>query len=47
MVRLCEVFKEPAKFAGAIEVAGWVRTARESKTVGFIELADGLSLIHI
>ena len=41
MVRLCEVFKEPAKFAGAIEVAGWVRTARESKTVGFIELADG------
>ena len=41
MVRLCEVSKDPAKFAGPIEVAGWVRTVRDSKAVGFIELADG------
>lgn len=41
MVRLCEVFKDPAKYAGPIEVAGWVRTVRDSKAVGFIELADG------
>ncbi|MEA5060759.1 MAG: asparagine--tRNA ligase [Candidatus Pelethousia sp.] len=41
MVRLCEVSKDPARFAGPIEVAGWVRTVRESKAVGFIELADG------
>ncbi len=41
MVRLCEVSKDPAKYAGSIEVAGWVRTVRDSKAVGFIELADG------
>lgn len=41
MVRLCEVSKDPAKFAGPIEVAGWARTVRDSKAVGFIELADG------
>ena len=41
MVRLCEVSKDPAKYAGPIEVAGWVRTVRDSKAVGFIELADG------
>ena len=41
MVRLCEISKDPAKYAGPIEVAGWVRTVRDSKAVGFIELADG------
>ena len=41
MVRLCEVSKDPAKYAGPIQVAGWVRTVRDSKAVGFIELADG------
>ena len=26
---------------GALKVAGWVRTVRDSKTFGFIELNDG------
>ena len=41
MVRLCEVSKDPSRYAGPIEVGGWVRTVRDSKSVGFIELADG------
>ncbi|MBQ9832330.1 MAG: asparagine--tRNA ligase, partial [Clostridia bacterium] len=28
-------------FAGNIEVAGWIKTVRNSKNVGFIELTDG------
>ena len=41
MVRLYELHKAPEKFAGAIEVSGWVKTSRESKSVGFVELSDG------
>ena len=47
MVRLCEIFKEPAAYAGPIQVAGWVRTVRDSKAVGFIELADGSSFKNV
>ena len=41
MIRLCELNKEPAKYAGEVEIAGWVRTVRDSKNIGFIELSDG------
>ncbi|MCR5611680.1 MAG: asparagine--tRNA ligase [Clostridiales bacterium] len=41
MVRLYELHKAPEKFVGKIEVSGWVKTSRESKSVGFIELSDG------
>ncbi|MBO4563295.1 MAG: asparagine--tRNA ligase [Clostridia bacterium] len=41
MVRLYELHKAPERFAGDIEVSGWVKTSRESKSVGFIELSDG------
>ena len=41
MVRLYELHKAPEKFVGPIEVSGWVKTSRESKSVGFIELSDG------
>ena len=42
MVFVKELYRETSKYAGKeIEVAGWVRTARESKTFGFIELNDG------
>lgn len=41
MVRLCELVRCPEKHAGAITVAGWIKTARASKTIGFIELTDG------
>jgi len=33
--------KDPAAYTGPIRVCGWVKTVRESKTTGFIELTDG------
>ena len=41
MVRLYELNKAPEKYVGKTEVSGWVKTSRESKSVGFIELSDG------
>ena len=41
MRRLYELHKCPEKYVGDIEVSGWIKTARESKNVGFIELGDG------
>ena len=41
MVRLYELHKAPEKYEGAIEVSGWIKTSRESKSVGFVELSDG------
>ena len=41
MIRLYELNKDPAKYAGEVEIAGWVRTVRDSKNIGFIELSDG------
>ena len=32
---------DPASYAGPITVCGWVKTVRESKTTGFVELTDG------
>ncbi len=41
MVRVYELNKDPQRYVGEIEVGGWVKSARESKTIGFISLADG------
>ena len=41
MTELREVFKDPAKFAGDIEVVGWIRNNRGSNKFGFIDLNDG------
>ena len=41
MVDLREVFKDPSKYAGPIEVEGWIRNNRGSNKFGFIELNDG------
>ena len=41
MVKLSELQKSPESFAGDVSVCGWVRTFREGKTMGFIELTDG------
>lgn len=41
MVRLCELVRCPEKYEGTVSVAGWIKTARASKTIGFIELMDG------
>ncbi|MBR4434646.1 MAG: asparagine--tRNA ligase [Clostridia bacterium] len=43
MVKLFELNNDPSAFVGKIEVSGWIKTARQSKTVGFIELGDGSS----
>ncbi len=41
MVKLAELVRAPEKHTGAITVSGWIKTARESKNIGFIELTDG------
>ncbi len=41
MIRLKSIQADPDRFVGPIEVSGWVRTVREGKTAGFIELTDG------
>lgn len=43
MIKLYQLHNDPKAFAGSIEVSGWIKTARQSKTVGFIELGDGSS----
>ena len=41
-VLLKEIFKDAGKFGGTeVTVCGWVRTVRDSKSFGFIELNDG------
>ena len=40
-----ELFANPAPYVGkSVTVCGWVRTARDSKTVAFIEINDGTRL---
>jgi len=40
-----ELFANPAEYVGkSVTVCGWVRTARDSKTVAFIEINDGTRL---
>ncbi len=41
MLRLSELIRAYEAHTGEIEVVGWVRTARQSKNVGFIELGGG------
>ena len=40
-LRLSQIQKSPEAYAGRISVCGWVRTVREGKTLGFVELTDG------
>ena len=35
------IFKDPEKYAGEIEICGWVRNNRNSNKFGFLELNDG------
>ena len=42
-LKLKDIQKAPESFAGPITVCGWVRTVREGKAFGFIELNDGTS----
>ena len=47
MIRLCELVKKPEEHVGTVEVGGWVRTVRDSKNIGFIELADGSCFLNV
>ena len=40
-LKLSQIQKTPESYAGPIAVCGWVRTVREGKSLGFIELTDG------
>jgi asparaginyl-tRNA synthetase len=40
-LKLSQIQKSPEEYAGPVAVCGWVRTVREGKTLGFIELTDG------
>ena len=40
-LKLSQIQKSPESYVGAIEVCGWVRTVREGKNLGFVELTDG------
>lgn len=40
-LRLANIVRTYEKYVGEICVQGWIRTARESKNVGFIEITDG------
>ncbi|MGN0636316.1 MAG: asparagine--tRNA ligase [Acutalibacteraceae bacterium] len=41
---IAELHRDPAAFAGKkIAVSGWIRTVRDSKNIGFMEINDGSS----
>lgn len=43
-----KVIREDKSYIGKdVVVCGWVRTARDSKNVAFIEINDGTSLKHL
>ncbi|MDO5149219.1 MAG: asparagine--tRNA ligase [Oscillospiraceae bacterium] len=42
-----EIITNPSFIGKSVTVCGWVRTARNSKNVAFIELNDGTSLKHL
>ena len=41
MLKLRDIQRSPEAHAGKIIVGGWVRTVRQGKAMGFIELNDG------
>ena len=42
MLTIKELFRNGEAYGGQqVEVSGWVRTIRDSKAIGFIELNDG------
>ena len=41
MLKLRDIQRSPEAHVGKITVGGWVRTVRQGKAMGFIELNDG------
>lgn len=43
-----DLYRDSEKYIGQeVEISGWVRTVRDSKTFGFIELNDGSFLNNL
>ena len=43
-IEIAELYRDPAAYAGQqIAVSGWIRTVRDSKAIGFMEINDGSS----
>ena len=42
-----EIFTNADYIGKSVTVCGWVRTARDSKNVGFLALNDGTTLNHL
>jgi asparaginyl-tRNA synthetase len=48
MASIKQLYRDPAAYCGKeAEVSGWIRTIRDSKTFGFIELNDGSFLKNL
>ena len=45
--KIASIFADPSALAGRMTVCGWVRTVRDMKTFGFIELNDGSCLKNL
>ena len=47
-IDIITILKEGQKFSGkSVNVCGWIRTARDSKTMAFLAINDGTSLKHL
>ena len=44
---IAKIVKEPSLVGSEVTVCGWVRTARDSKNVAFLEINDGTTLKHM
>ena len=43
-IEISRIYKTPQEFSGkSITVCGWVKTIRDSKSIGFMEISDGSS----
>ena len=40
-IELRDIYRAPETYSGEIKVCGWVRTIRDSKALGFMEINDG------
>ena len=48
LVEVCDIFKDPQAYADrVVTVGGWIRSNRDSKSVGFIALADGSTFANL
>lgn len=46
-IDIAEIFKNSSLINTTVTVCGWIRTARDSKNMAFLEINDGTSLKHL